>query len=134
LDKKLAVMLGLRITFIVGGPYSDEGARKGHFIKKDGQPQIFKGGWPKQPYYLLDAHNPAALDWYMSLVKKWRDYGINGWKEDFYGYGGYELRDDKVDPTNDRLMADRQLIIERNGYLSSNGDLHRINDFNYNQN
>ena len=25
------------------------------------------------------------------------------------------------------------MIIERNGYLSSNGDLHRINDFNWNQ-
>jgi hypothetical protein len=70
----------------------------------------------------------------MSLVKKWQDYDISGWKEDFYGYGKYDLRDDKVDPTNDRLMAKNQLIIERNGYLSSNGDLHRINDFNYNQN
>lgn len=134
LDEKLAVMLGLRITFIGGGPYSDEGLRNHYFLTKDGQPQVFKGGWPKQPYYLLDAHNPAALNWYMSLVKKWQDYGINGWKEDFYGYGGYDLRDDKVDPTNNRLMADGQLIIERNGYLSSNGDLHRINDFNYNQN
>ncbi len=37
------------------------------------------------------------------------------------------------DPTNDRLMAQKQVVIERNGYLSSNGDLHRINDFNYNQ-
>jgi hypothetical protein len=27
LDERLAVMLGLRITFIVGGPYSDEGVR-----------------------------------------------------------------------------------------------------------
>jgi alpha-glucosidase (family GH31 glycosyl hydrolase) len=30
-------------------------------------------------------------------------------------------------------MVQKQLVIERNGYLSSNGDLHRINDFNYNQ-
>jgi alpha-glucosidase (family GH31 glycosyl hydrolase) len=133
-DEGLAVMLGLRITFIVGGPYSDEGVKGGYFLTKDGTPEVFKGGWPKRPYYLLDAHNPAALNWYIALVKKWQDYGINGWKEDFYGYGGYNLRDDKVDPTNDRLMAQNQLIIERNGYLSSNGDLHRINDFNYNQN
>jgi hypothetical protein len=69
----------------------------------------------------------------MGLVKKWNNYGVDGYKEDFYGYGGYSLRDDKVDPTNDRLMEQKQLIIERNGYLSSNGDLHRINDFNYNQ-
>ncbi|MDW5266240.1 MULTISPECIES: TIM-barrel domain-containing protein [Acidobacteriaceae] len=134
LDDKLAVMLGLRITFIVGGPYSDEGVAHRYFLMKNGNAQVFKGGWPKQPYYLLDAQNTAAVDWYMSLVKKWQTFGINGWKEDFYGYQGYSLRDDKVDPTNDRLMAQRQLVIERNGYLSSNGDLHRINDFNYNQN
>ncbi len=133
-DEKLAVMLGLRITFIVGGPYSEEGVAHHYFLAKDGQAQVFKGGWPKLPYYLLDAQNSAAVDWYIGLVKKWQVFGINGWKEDFYGYNGYSLRDDKVDPTNDRLMAQHQLIIERNGYLSSNGDLHRINDFNYNQN
>jgi alpha-glucosidase (family GH31 glycosyl hydrolase) len=130
----LTVMLGLRITFIIDGPYSNEGVAKGFFLKdKDGKAQSFIGAWPKLPYYLLDAHNPAALNWYMGLVRKWQDYGIAGWKEDFYGYGSYDLRDDKVDPTNDRLMAKDQLIIERNGYLSSNGDLHRINDFNYSQ-
>jgi alpha-glucosidase (family GH31 glycosyl hydrolase) len=133
-SEDLTVMLGLRITFITDGPYSKEGVAHGYFLKdKDGKAQAFTGGWPKLPYYLLDAHNPAALNWYLALVKKWQDYGISGWKEDFYGYGKYDLRDDKVDPTNDRLMAQRQLIIERNGYLSSNGDLHRINDFNYNQ-
>lgn len=132
-DKGLAVMLGLRITFIVGGPYADDGVKHGYFLQENGQAKVYKGGWPRQPFYLLNAHNPAALNWYMDLVKKWQDYGINGWKEDFYGYAGYDLHDDKVDPTNDRLFAQKQLIIERNGYLSSNGDLHRINDFNFNQ-
>ncbi|WP_198137533.1 TIM-barrel domain-containing protein [Terriglobus sp. TAA 43] len=133
-EEGLVSMLGLRITFITTGPYSDEGVKHGYFLKDaSGKAESFTGGWPKMPYYLLDAHNPAALDWYMGLVKKWQDYGVSGWKEDFYGYGKYPLRDDKVDPTNDRLMAQNQLIIERNGYLSSNGDLHRINDFNYNQ-
>ncbi|WP_035355616.1 TIM-barrel domain-containing protein [Edaphobacter aggregans] len=133
-DENLTVMLGLRITFITTGPYSAEGIAKGYFLKeKSGHAEAFTGGWPKLPYYLLDAHNPAALNWYTGLVRKWQDDGISGWKEDFYGYGKYDLRDDKVDPTNDRLMAEKQLIIERNGYLSSNGDLHRINDFNYNQ-
>ncbi|CAN5760425.1 hypothetical protein BH10ACI4_BH10ACI4_10880 [soil metagenome] len=132
-DEKLKTMLGLRITFITTGPYSEEGIKKGYFIMKDGAPEVFKGGWPKMPYYLLEAHKPEALNWYMGLVKKWNDFGIDGYKEDFYGYGGYGLRDDKVDPTNDRLMANKQIVIERNGYLSSNGDLHRINDFNYNQ-
>lgn len=133
-NEGLTSMLGLRITFITTGPYSAEGMQHGYFLKDtDGKAEAFTGGWPKMPYYLLDAHNPEALNWYMGLVKKWQDYGVSGWKEDFYGYGKYPLRDDKVDPTNDRLMAQNQLIIERNGYLSSNGDLHRINDFNYNQ-
>lgn len=133
-DEGLVSMLGLRITFITTGPYSAEGVQHGYFLKDaSGKAEAFTGGWPKMPYYLLDAHNTAALNWYMGLVKKWQDYGVSGWKEDFYGYGKYPLRDDKVDPTNDRLMAQKQLIIERNGYLSSNGDLHRINDFNYNQ-
>ena len=133
-DEGLVSMLGLRITFITTGPYSAEGVQHGYFLKDaSGKAEAFTGGWPKMPYYLLDAHNTEALNWYMSLVKKWQDYGVSGWKEDLYGYGKYPLRDDKVDPTNDRLMAQKQLIIERNGYLSSNGDLHRINDFNYNQ-
>lgn len=132
-SEHLAVMLGLRITFITTGPFADEGVAKSYFIKKDDRPEVFHGGWPKLPYYLLDAHNPAALDWYMDLVKRWQAYGIDGWKEDFYGYGGNGLRDDKVDPVNNRLMEEKQLVIERNGYLSSNGDLHRINDFNFDQ-
>jgi alpha-glucosidase (family GH31 glycosyl hydrolase) len=133
-DEHLIAMLGLRITFITDGPYSAEGVTRGYFLKDAaGKPEAFRGGWPKSPYYLLDAHNAAALNWYMSLVAKWQAAGIAGWKEDFYGYGKYDLRDDKVDPTNNRLMEENQLVIERNGYLSSNGDLHRINDFNYNQ-
>ncbi len=132
-NEHLGVMLGLRIAFITTGLFSTEGVAKGYFLTKDGQPEVFHGSWPKMPYYLLDVHNPRALDWYMDLVKRWQAYGIDGWKEDYYGYGGYNLRDDKIDPVNDRLMEEGQLVIERNGYLSSNGDLHRINDFNYDQ-
>jgi alpha-glucosidase (family GH31 glycosyl hydrolase) len=132
-DENLKVMLGLRITLITTGPFAAEGLSHGYFLNENAKAKAFTGGWPKLPYYLLDAHNAAALSWYMGLVKRWQDYGIDGFKEDFYGYGGYDLRDDKVDPTNDRLMAEHQLVIERNGYLSSNGDLHRINDFNFDQ-
>jgi alpha-glucosidase (family GH31 glycosyl hydrolase) len=134
-SENLTVMLGLRIAFITDGPFGPEGVRGGYFLKdKDGKAQVFKAGFPRSPHYLLDSHNPAAVTWYLSLVKKWQDYGVSGWKEDYYGYDTkLGLRDDKIDPVNDRLMAQKQLIIERNGYLSSNGDLHRINDFNYNQ-
>ncbi len=132
-QRNLKVLLGLRICFITNGPFAAEGVQKGYFLEKDGKPQVFRGSWPKMPYYLLDAHNPAALDWYIALVNRWNAFGIDGYKEDYYGFGGYDLRDDKIDPTNNRLMQEGKDIIERNGYLSSDGDLERINDFNYNQ-
>jgi alpha-glucosidase (family GH31 glycosyl hydrolase) len=134
-EEHLKTMLGLRITFITSGPFASDGVSRGFFLKDDGgRPKIFPvNGWPKMPYYLLDAQNPAALDWYSSLTNKWKSFGVDGYKEDFYGFTDPTLRDDKVDPTNDRLMREGALVIERNGYLSSNGDLHRINDFNHNQ-
>jgi alpha-glucosidase (family GH31 glycosyl hydrolase) len=133
-QEKLKVLLGLRISFIADGPFSAEGVKKGYFLKQDGEARIFHGSWPKSPYYLLNAQNPAALDWYGALVDRWNSFGVDGFKEDYYGFGGFGLRDDKIDPTNNRLMQQGKDIIERNGYLSVNGDLQRINDFNYNQN
>ena len=133
-QENLKVLLGLRIAFLQDGPYSREGVVNRYFLVKDGVAEVFHGSWPKGPYYLLDAHNPKALNWYMNLVKLWQNFGVDGFKEDYYGFGGFGLRDDKVDPTNTRLMAEGADVIERNGYLSSNGDLHRINDFNYDQN
>lgn len=132
-DEGLKVLLGLRITFITNGPFSAEGVRDHYFLEKDGKPEIFKTGWPTLPCYLLNAQSPAAVDWYLGLVAKWKAYGVDGFKEDFYGFGKYDLRDDKVDPINLRLMQLGYDLIERNGYLASNGDLQRINDFNYDQ-
>jgi alpha-glucosidase (family GH31 glycosyl hydrolase) len=130
-DEHLKVLLGLRISFITDGPFSAEGVAHHYFLSENGQAIVFHGSWPKSPYYLLDAHNPAALDWYMGLTNRWKDFGVDGYKEDFYGY--HNLRDDKIDPVNDRLMAEGADIIERNGYLSVDGDLQRVNDFNYDQ-
>ncbi|HEX4028867.1 MAG TPA: TIM-barrel domain-containing protein [Terracidiphilus sp.] len=132
-NEGLKVLLGLRITFITTGPFAAAGVKKGYFIEENGQPKVFKTGWPALPCYLLNAQMPGAVDWYLGLVAKWKAYGIDGFKEDFYGFGKYNLRDDKVDPINLRLMQLGYDLIERNGYLASNGDLQRINDFNYNQ-
>jgi alpha-glucosidase (family GH31 glycosyl hydrolase) len=129
----LKVLLGLRITFITTGPFAAEGVKNGYFLEENGQPRVFKTGWPALPCYLLNAQSPAAVDWYLSLVAKWKAFGVDGFKEDFYGFGKYDLRDDKVDPINLRLMQLGYDLIERNGYLASNGDLARINDFNYDQ-
>jgi len=132
-QEDLKVLLGLRISFVEHGPFTDEGIKAGYFLKKDGQAQAFHDGWPKGPFYLLDVQSPGALDWYIGLVNRWKPFQIDGFKEDYYGYGAFGLRDDKIDATNNRLMQQGQIIIERNGYLSSDGDLHRINDFNYDQ-
>ncbi len=132
-DENLKVLLGLRITFITTGPFAAEGVKNGYFLEENGQPKVFKTGWPALPCYLLNAQSPAAVDWYLNLVAKWKAFGVDGFKEDFYGFGKYDLRDDKVDPINLRLMQLGYDLIERNGYLASNGDLARINDFNYDQ-
>jgi alpha-glucosidase (family GH31 glycosyl hydrolase) len=130
----LKVLYGLRITFITDGPFAKEGVKHGYFLSENGNPVIFKPSWPESPCYLLDTQNSEAVKWYLSLVKKWTDYGVDGFKEDFFGYHRYDLRDDKLDPVNRALMAKGIYIIERNGYLGSSGDLHRIEDFNYDQN
>jgi alpha-glucosidase (family GH31 glycosyl hydrolase) len=132
-DEKLRVLLGLRITFITTGPFAEEGARNHYFLEENGKPIVFKPSWPRQPCYLLDAQSPRAVDWYFGLVAKWKALGVDGFKEDFFGYQNHELRDDKLNPISDRLMALGYDLIERNGYLSSDGDLQRIEDFNFNQ-
>jgi Glycosyl hydrolases family 31 len=133
-SRGLKVLFGLRICFLVDGPYTREGIQRHVFLEEEGKPSVFRGGWPKSPYYLLDAQKPEAVDWYMSLVEKWTHFGVDGFKEDFFDFGRYALRDDKLDAVNDRMMQRGIYLIERNGYLSSNGDLQRMNDFNYDQN
>lgn len=133
-NEGIKVLLGLRICFVVGGPFTQEALDQGYFLKKDGKPEIYHGDWPESPYYMLDAHNAAALNWYMGLVRRWTRFGVDGYKEDLYGYTSADMRDDKASPINDLLMKQGMYVIERTGYLESNGDLIRINDFNYDQN
>lgn len=133
-DENLKVLLGLRICFVIGGPFTQEGLDHGYFIARDGKPEVYHGDWPESPYYMLNAQNADALKWYLALVKRWTDFGVDGYKEDLYGYTVADTRDDKVEPINAALMRDGIYLIERTGYLSSNADLIRINDFNYDQN
>jgi alpha-glucosidase (family GH31 glycosyl hydrolase) len=133
-EKGLKYFQGLRISFVTDGPFSREGLEGGYFIQESGHAKVFNLSWPKSPCYLLDAQNPRAVDWYLSLVKKWDAFGVDGYKEDLYGFGKYDLPDDKLDPVNQALMKRGVYAMGRNQYLGSPADLHRINDFNYNQN
>lgn len=132
-SKGLKFFHGLRTTFITDGPFSAEGVKNGYFIEENGKPKVFTFGWPKSPIYFLDWTKPQAVAWYNDLTTKWSAYGVDGFKEDVYGFGQYRLGDDKLDPVNIELMRHGVYVMGRNAYLASPADLHRINDFNYNQ-
>ena len=132
-ERGLKFLVGLRISFITNGPYASEGLRGGYFIAENGQPKVFNIAFPKSPCYLLDSTQPEAVRWYAGLCQKWLDYGVDGFKEDLFGYAKYTLRDDKLDPVNAALMERSVYIMGRNGYLGSPMDLHRFEDFNYDQ-
>jgi len=132
--KGLKYFQGLRTTFIVDGPYSEEGVRNGYFIEENGKPKIFTFSWPKSPTYFLDWRKPQAVAWFRDLAHKWTAYGVDGFKEDVFGYEKYALGDDKLDPVNAALMREGLYLMGRNAYLASPADLHRLNDFNFNQN
>ncbi len=133
-NKGLKLILGLRIAFIPNGPFTQEGLDKGYFIKKDGKARLFRVSFPKPESYFLDANNPAAVDWYIELCKKWLSSGVDGFKEDLFGYEIEGLPDNKLDPVNAKLMEMGAYVMGRNGYLGSPMDLHRFEDFNYDQN
>jgi len=118
----------------VDGPYSEEGVRQGYFVEENGRPKVFQFGWPKSPTYFLDWRKPQAVAWFADLARKWTAYGVDGFKEDVFGYQNYTLGDDKLDPVNAALMREGLYIMGRNAYLASPADLHRLNDFNFNQN
>lgn len=133
-QKGLKFILGLRIAFIPNGLFTEEGLRNGYFIKKEGLPRLFKVGFPKTDCYFLDASNAKAVEWYVALCDKWKAAGVDGYKEDLYGYEVDGFPDDRLDPVNALLMDKGVYVMGRNGYVGSPMDIHRYDDFNYNQN
>ncbi|MEO1010864.1 MAG: TIM-barrel domain-containing protein [Bacteroidota bacterium] len=132
-QKGLIFTLGLRIGFIPGGPFTDEGLQKKYFLTNaNDQEVLYTPGFPRVPVYLLDTQNDEAVTWYVALCQKWMAYGVDGFKEDLFSHTG-SLRDDLIDPVNRVLMEQDAYIMGRNNYLGSPADLHRYNDFNYNQ-
>lgn len=132
-DHGLTILLGLRIGFIPGGPFTGEGLENNYFIKDDeGKAKLFDVSFPVPPVYLLDAKNQEATDWYVELSQRWLDYGIDGFKEDLFGYPG-SLPNDFIDPVNRTFMKRGIYVMGRNMYFGSPADIHRFNDFNYNQ-
>ncbi|MGN6603359.1 MAG: TIM-barrel domain-containing protein [Ginsengibacter sp.] len=132
-DEGLKFILGLRIAFIPNGPYTSEGIEKGYFYKKDGTARLFKVGFPRTECYILDDHNPEAVKWYIHLCDKWKSFGVDGYKEDLYGYEIAGFPDDKIDIISAKLMDAGVYLMGRNGYVGSPMDISRFNDFNYNQ-
>ncbi len=133
-SRGLKFFLGLRIAFIEDGPYSAEGVAKGYFLKENGKAKAWQLGFPRRPAYLLDGENPEAVKWYVALCQKWMDYGVDGFKEDLFGYRVAHTLDGNIDPVNQALMEKGVFIMGRNAYLGSACDIHRIEDFNFGQN
>ena len=129
----LKVFLGLRISFIQDGPYSAEGGAKGYFLKENGKAKAYKIAFPKLPAYLLDGSNPEAVKWYVGLCQKWLDFGVDGFKEDLFGYGPGRMRDGNIDAVNRVLMDKGVFLMGRNNFIGSACDTHRIEDFNFDQ-
>lgn len=128
-DRNIKMILGLRIAFTEGGLYTQEGLDKGYFVREQEEQVSHKISFPKHPSYLLDAHNPEAVEWYAGLCDKW---GADGFKEDLFGYTAFgQLPDDKLNAVNRRLKEKGYLVMGRNSYLGSPCDVHRIEDFNY---
>jgi alpha-glucosidase (family GH31 glycosyl hydrolase) len=133
-SRGLKYFQGLRTTFITDGPFSAKGLKDSYFIEEEGRPKVFTFGWPKSPIYFLNSLKPQAVAWFLDLVRKWDAFGVDGYKEDVYGFGKYNLRDDKLDSIDHALMDSGHYVMGRNAYLTSSADLNRINDFNYNEN
>lgn len=132
-ERGLIFTIGLRIGFIPGGPFTEEGLTKNYFLTdKEGSPSLFTIGFPRTPIYLLNSNMPEAVSWYNDLCKKWTDYGVDGFKEDLFHWPKH-LQDDLIDPVNRGLMDQGVYIMGRNNYLGSPADIHRFDDFNYNQ-
>ncbi len=132
-DRGLIFTIGLRLGFIPGGPFTDEGLEKGYFIPDEsGKARLFQIGYPRVPIHFLDTRKPEAVKWYVQLCAKWLEYGVDGFKEDLFGWPD-DVQDDLIDPINRVLMDQGVFIMGRNNYLGSPADIHRFDDFNYNQ-
>ena len=132
-ERGLIFTIGLRVGFIDGGPFTNEGLEKDYFILDEkGDSRLFTIGFPRSPIYILNHRNSEAVSWYTQLCQKWLDYGIDGFKEDLFHWPN-DLPDDLIDPINRTLMDKGVYIMGRNNYLGSPADIHRFDDFNYNQ-
>lgn len=132
-EQGLIFNIGLRIGFIPGGPFTQEGLDHDFFLK-DGkeEAQLFSISFPRLPIYLLDTQNTQAVNWYVKQSGKWRAFGVDGFKEDLFHWPKH-LPDDLIDPVNRVMMEQGVYIMGRNNYLGSPVDIHRYDDFNYNQ-
>jgi Glycosyl hydrolases family 31 len=114
-ERNIKLVIGLRINIDKGNPYYTEAKQQGYFIA-DHEP-------------LIDAHNPAALDWYIKGVNLW---GVDGFKEDLCCGQNITYHDAKANPVNERLMRQGSYVIVRNTAYSVPGDLMRREDTEFN--
>ena len=99
---------------------------KDYFLKDSSGDLLIKTSpwFPIVPCYLLDGHNPEAVDWYAELYRSWQ---VDGIKEDTMmnvGSAHFDIFNAPVE----RLANEGTLVMARCGSFSSPGTLLRIND------
>ncbi len=112
------------LSLLETGPHTKEGMERGYFQKdRRGKPLVRASNvFPKGPCHLLDGRVTGAAEWFDDLFQKW---AVDGIKEDtmispaFLGIFNAPVQG---------LAQRGQLVMARNGFLSSPGTLLRIND------
>lgn len=144
-DNDIALILGLRQSFPAlpadggtydpakDGPWVTEAIEKGYlFADADGSPRTFSTiSFPAGRVYLLDPENPEAVAWFVENSRAWE---ADGFKEDhmFNATANGFPRNDLVNPVNEALAEDGNLVMVRNSAYSVGGSILRINDTDYN--
>lgn len=113
-QRNIKLLIGLRLNMDRENPFYHEARQRG-FLISDTLP-------------LVDTRNPAALDWYIQGANLW---GVDGFKEDLCCGDSVRYRDGKINPANERLMAQGSYVIVRNGAWAAPGDLVRREDTEY---
>lgn len=137
-DNDIRLLIGLRNNFKAfpedggyyfpenDGPYTAEGLENSFFLSDShGEPLRVLGSFPAGQLYLLDGHNPEALQWYAEGADLWE---VDGFKEDAMISRVKTYRDGNWNPLNKFLAARGNLIIVRNTAYSVPGDIMRIDD------
>jgi hypothetical protein len=140
-DNELALILGLRNNMKApdqhdgwnphyDGDFAATALEQDYFLR-DGNGHmvtVTSALFPRGPQYVLDADQPAAVDWFVHQAGRW---GADGFKEDASFHEPNVYRDDIWNALDLALHDAGYDVIVRNAAYSVPGDVLRVNDTYY---